>query len=472
MKRKWNVAMFALLFAAALLFAGSGRMDVQAASVSWGGRYAGTISKADDRQEYQVNLSSAGRIQLAFTGEMSRVWISIEDASGKAVWGREEHKEGTENYSIDLTKGAYTLVVEQYSSYIGDYDFSMSFTSANESFSESNNTRTIASKPTLGTRVNGQIACNDEMDVYKYTLSSAGRITLTLTSEMPTVWISVENASGDRVWGRDDAKEGTTTYAIDLTAGTYYVTVDQYSSYTGNYNYLASFSSAGESFAEPNNSPTYASAPLLGSTVNGQIASNDEEDVYKYVFSSDKKLTLQMNNTMQVRVYLTDASGDRVWGSETPKAGSTAYEIEVSAGTYYLYVEQYGSYTGTYSFALSEYVAPPQPQEETPATTVKPKKTQISQVKSSGSRKIVIVWKIKADVAGYQIQCSPKKNFKKGTKTYLIKGTKKSSKVIKKLKAKKKYFVRIRSFTKVKVNGKTKKVFSAWSKVQKVKVRK
>lgn len=61
---------------------------------------------------------------------------------------------------------------------------------------------------------------------------------------------------------------------------------------------------------------------------------------------------------------------------------------------------------------------------------------------------------------------------KEGTKTYLIKGTKKSSKVIKKLKAKKKYFVRIRSFTKVKVNGKTKKVFSAWSKVQKVKVRK
>lgn len=424
-----------------------------------------------------VNLSSAGCIRLHYTSDMSQSIVSLLSSSGDEVW-KEYPKEGTTTYEIDLTKGTYTLKVKgrlNSESYWGDFNWNMDFESANESFAETNNTITDASKPLFGQRVYGQLACNDENDIYKYVLPSAGRIALTFNSEISSQEIYFEDASGEKVWGTQYPKEGSTVYNIDLTKGTYYLNVEKRNlndEYNGNYNYLASFSSAGESFAEPNNSPTYASAPLLGSTVNGQIASNDEEDVYKYVFSSDKKLTLQMNNTMQVRVYLTDASGDRVWGSETPKAGSTAYEIEVSAGTYYLYVEQYGSYTGTYSFALSEYVAPRQPQEETPATTVKPKKTQISQVKSSGSRKIVIVWKIKADVAGYQIQCSPKKNFKKGTKTYLIKGTKKSSKVIKKLKAKKKYFVRIRSFSKVKINGKTKKVFSAWSKVQKVKVRK
>lgn len=98
-------------------------------------------------------------------------------------------------------------------------------------------------------------------------------------------------------------------------------------------------------------------------------------------------------------------------------------------------------------------------------------KTQISRIVSKGGRKIVVTWKAKSGVSGYQIQCALKKNFKKGVKTYTIKGKKKTSKTIKKLKAKKKYFVRVRSFTKTKVNGKTKKIYSKWSKVKKVKVK-
>ena len=54
----------------------------------------------------------------------------------------------------------------------------MNFISANESFSESNNSRTIASKPSFGTRVSGQLADNDGINYYRYnytaTFSSAG----------------------------------------------------------------------------------------------------------------------------------------------------------------------------------------------------------------------------------------------------------------------------------------------------------
>ena len=96
----------------------------------------------------------------------------------------------------------------------------------------------------------------------------------------------------------------------------------------------------------------------------------------------------------------------------------------------------------------------------------KPKGTVIRKLKS-GHRKITVTWKKQAkNVSGYQIQYGTKKNFKKA-KTVKVKGAKKTSKVIKKLKSGKRYYVRIRSYRIVK----GKKYVSAWSKRKTVKVR-
>ena len=96
----------------------------------------------------------------------------------------------------------------------------------------------------------------------------------------------------------------------------------------------------------------------------------------------------------------------------------------------------------------------------------KPKGTVIKKIKS-GHRKIKVTWKKQTkNVSGYQIQYGTKKNFKKA-KTVKVKGAKKTSKVIKKLKSGKRYYVRIRSYRIVK----RKKYVSAWSKRKTVKVR-
>ncbi len=65
---------------------------------------------------------------------------------------------------------------------------------------------------------------------------------------------------------------------------------------------------------------------------------------------------------------------------------------------------------------------------------------------------------------GYQIQYSTNKKFKKGNKSA---NTTKLSKTVKKLKSKKKYYVRIRTYRKV--NGK--KIYSNWSKVKNIKIK-
>lgn len=91
------------------------------------------------------------------------------------------------------------------------------------------------------------------------------------------------------------------------------------------------------------------------------------------------------------------------------------------------------------------------------------KKTMLKSV-TAGKRKLVVRWKKGAkNVTGYQLQCAANKKFKrKTTKTLTINGRKKTKATIKKLKAKKKYYVRIRTVGKR--NGK--KYYSAWSAVK------
>ena len=72
-----------------------------------------------------------------------------------------------------------------------------------------------------------------------------------------------------------------------------------------------------------------------------------------------------------------------------------------------------------------------------------------------------IKWKKKSSITGYQIQYSTNSKFKKGNKSIKIKNAKTISKKITKLKAAKKYYVRIRTY-----KGKK---YSKWSKVKSIK---
>ena len=95
-----------------------------------------------------------------------------------------------------------------------------------------------------------------------------------------------------------------------------------------------------------------------------------------------------------------------------------------------------------------------------------PKGTSISKVKAA-KKGFTVKWKKQAvQTTGYQIQYSLKSKFK-GAQTVTIGKTKTVSKKIKKLKAKKTYYVRIRTYKKV--GGKT--YYSDWSTVKKVKTK-
>ncbi|MFR1272537.1 MAG: fibronectin type III domain-containing protein [Eubacterium sp.] len=86
--------------------------------------------------------------------------------------------------------------------------------------------------------------------------------------------------------------------------------------------------------------------------------------------------------------------------------------------------------------------------------------TTITSVKAQ-SKAFTVKWKKKSSITGYQIQYSTNSKFKKGNKSIKIKNAKTVSKKITKLKAAKKYYVRIRTY-----KGKK---YSKWSKVKSIK---
>ena len=103
-----------------------------------------------------------------------------------------------------------------------------------------------------------------------------------------------------------------------------------------------------------------------------------------------------------------------------------------------------------------------QPSNTTPSTDkTSSLAKQTVKLKAFGKGKLKVSWKKDKNASGYEITYSTKKSFK-NKKTVVVKSKKTTSKVIKKLKSKKTYYVKVRSYKK---SGKT-KVYGSYSKVK------
>ena len=119
--------------------------------------------------------------------------------------------------------------------------------------------------------------------------------------------------------------------------------------------------------------------------------------------------------------------------------------------------KKYGTYKVTVTFKKnSKYSG-----KTTVTYSITSKKTSISSLKA-GKKAFTVKYKKQTTATGYEVQYSLKKDFK-GAKTVSVKGNKTVSKTVKKLNAKKTYYVRVRT-----VKGKVK---SDWSATKKIKVK-
>lgn len=102
------------------------------------------------------------------------------------------------------------------------------------------------------------------------------------------------------------------------------------------------------------------------------------------------------------------------------------------------------------------------------AKAIKRARSKVSKVSAfkKTSRSLKVTWKKVTGITGYQLQYSASSKFKKA-KTITIKGYKKTSRTIKKLKSRKKYYFRVRTYTVINST----KYYSKWSKTKSQKTK-
>lgn len=142
------------------------------------------------------------------------------------------------------------------------------------------------------------------------------------------------------------------------------------------------------------------------------------------------------------------------------KITSKDYTVKYAAGcknvgTYTVKVTFKGDYKGTFTKTFN----------------INPKGTSFSKVKAA-RKSFSATWKKQSkQTSGYQLQYSTNKKFAKSVKTSTISKNTTVKKTVKKLKAKKTYYVRVRTYKTVKVGKKSVKIYSGWSAAKKVKTK-
>ena len=155
----------------------------------------------------------------------------------------------------------------------------------------------------------------------------------------------------------------------------------------------------------------------------------------------------------------TAGDGALSYSSSDPKVASVSQKGKIT-------IKGTGAATITVTAKETANYAPQTFQVE---VRVSPKKPTLSTLKPKGGRRLAISWKKDTRATGYEVWCSTSKSFKKGLKKANIKGNKVTSCQFSKLKAGKKYYVRLRSYKTVKANGKTIVLRSKWSSVKQSK---
>lgn len=399
-----------------------------AQSISMNNLYSGSITNSVDSRFYKFVLSESGRITIEYKAYMPTSDYYIYDNNGKEIEAKTHNgwNSVTELYSsideYDLTKGTYYFCVKKYYSDTGNFNFTIKYVSAKESFSEgnngNNNLMSSANSISLGKLYKGQIASNDDKDFYKFSLDSDCRLKIAYKAYMPTSDYYIYDSNGKEIEAKTYngwngvSKCFTSEDYVDLENGIYYFCVAKYYRDTGNYSFTLSKSTAA-------------------------IKLNREV------------ITLGKNKNITLKATLRPATNEKITWESQYKDIATVNSKGVVTGK----KAGYTTITATVGDGLKAECR----------VYVKPDATKLKKVKSGKKydkkRYVSLKWKSKKNIDGYQVYYakSKKGKFKKLYTTY-------GTSVTISLKRKKTYYFKIRTYK----YANDKNVYSSWSNIKSI----
>ena len=473
-----------------------------ATPISLNTMYYGTTRKGyrDEQDYYKFTVNDTGYVTVNFKNPLQssseHYWSvylydsSYEEIASANIYG---NTKSTNLATIGVKKGTYYIKVDSGAAYSDGSNFSNStygikavYTKSGaweQEFNESASTATNISLNTMyyGTTRKGY---RDEQDYYKFTVSDAGYVTVNFTNPLQSssehywsVYLydsSYEEIDSAYIYGNTTS---TNLAAIGLQRGTYYIKVDSGAAYSDGSNFSNStygikaiYTKSSVWEKELNENPTTATPINMNMTYYGTTRGGQgyEQDYYKFTVSSKKTYAIGLTtsnlkdgNAYWV-MYLYDAQYNAIASADI--YGNRTYhaiKAKLPKGTYYVKVQSayYSSYSDSvYKLKVSSY------------SSITPKKTSVNGKIAAKSRGFTVKWKkVSKGITGYQIQYSTSKKFTNKTTKTVSKS--KTSLKVKKLRANKKYYVRVRTYKTYNINGENVKVYSGWSKVKTVKTK-
>lgn len=101
--------------------------------------------------------------------------------------------------------------------------------------------------------------------------------------------------------------------------------------------------------------------------------------------------------------------------------------------------------------------------------TIKTKKATIKKLTATKKKALKVTWKKVSGAKGYEIKLATNRKFTKNKRTLKVKKGSSTGKVIKKLKSGKRYYVKLRAYKNVKVDGYTVTANGPWSNIKRSK---
>lgn len=337
---------------------------------------------------------------------------------------------------------------------------------------------------------------------YKMVVPSDGKVQIKIMHYMYSVHLQIstsdlsDNFFSESSYNGSETSPKTGTFDCELSKGTYYLKI---TGYDGRYKMNATYYSYG---TKDQNAYSYDNPQsfVIGQQMVGALTYTDTEDWYKFNVSKASTYVLKLTHytyRVDYKLYNQDLSvevesSDSYNGSETaPKAAT--WEIVLSPGTYYIKITGYRgkylmdmsslnqsncSHDYVTSYVDATYLAKGYTLHKCKKCGKSYKDNYIGKKTlgkgyiwnfggiTAGKRKFTVTYQSISDVSGYQIRYSTNKQFKKSVKIVKA-GKNTTTKTIKKLKKRKRYYVQVRGYKKVR--GKI--VYGKWSGKRSVKTK-
>jgi len=324
-----------------------------------------SITENSSHTTYQLILLKAGKLSINITTDGTSSALPNYGAEIQILNGNNVKIKGTNggfilphNEIMDLYAGVYYIeIIGRYGAgNTGIYSIRVDY--FNEAVAD-NNTFSTAQLLVPGLTVSSNITLQDSIDLYKYVLTTAGRLTVNVSngSGLSYVYVRWYNANGNRIKNETSYYNSAYGEYMDLEAGTYYIGIEKYSSsYTGTYNMRGDFTAAENNEFEANETRATAQLLTYGQNVKGFISYQDSTDMYRYILTETGRLTVNVSNgsgLSYVYVRWYDVNGNRIKNETSYYNSAYRGYMDLEAGTYYIGIEKYSSsYTGTYNLTI------------------------------------------------------------------------------------------------------------------------